>query len=219
MTLAQNNLEQHYNLLPTRSDAELRLIHQQGFSRYGIVAMLLDDKDRMLLLEHAESDKANAGMWGALGETSQVYHDNDNGLWQVEPAVRTVLRGIKEEAGADVCASELSVSASTPYFETTWPIGTQYGNKKSFAVSPIITLSALAVEQIMDAQIPEGEITAKQFVNVDHVSYYRLRPGMTQWLQHAKVACTNRSNDTIPLASEPWTNATNIQDAKLTEMF
>lgn len=217
MTIAPGNFELTREKLPEPDEQDLRVMHRSGFLRYGVAAMLLDDANRMLLLEHSASDKVEAGMWGTLCETSQAFRAA--GQWYIEPPAHTLLRGIREETGADVDPDQLYLPSSGAYFETTWPVGTQHGNGLSHAVSPIVFMSAEAVETIMDAPLPLDEITTKRLVELDSVNDYRLRPGMLKWLGEAQLALAQVSPTVAPLESSAWIHPSDMQDARLTDMF
>jgi hypothetical protein len=217
MTIAPDKFDQLSEKLPERNEADLRDLQRRGFMRYGIVAMLLDGNERMLLLEHAASDKADSGMWGALGETSHVFEEA--GHWHVEPPAHTLLRGIREETGAIIDPGQLHLPVTGAYFETTWPIGTQHGNGLSHALAPIVFMSPDAVDSIMDAPLPEDEIVTKNMIRLESVRDYPLRPGMYKWLEEAQKALLRASTEIVPLENAPWVHPSTVQDARFSEMF
>lgn len=217
MTIAPDKSDFMCERLPEPNEQDLRDMHQSGYLRYGVAAMLLDKANRMLLLEHSASDKVESGMWGTLCETSQAFRVA--GQWHIEPPAHTLLRGIHEETGASIDPSQLYLPSAGAYFETTWPVGTQYGNGLSHAVSPIVFMSAEAVETIMDAPLPPDEITTKRLVHLESVSDYRLRPGMLKWLGEAQLALAQASTTAAPLENSTWVHPVNVQDARLSEMF
>lgn len=156
-------------------------------------------------------------MWGALGETCQVYEQN--GHWQVEPPSHMLLRGLREETGAILESNQLYLPTSGAYFETNWPVGTQHGNGKSQALSPIVYMTPEAVDHIMDAPLPKDEIITKKLVKLDLVSDYHLRPGMSSWLNEARDALIHASTSAMPLEEAEWEHPKNIRDAIFSEMF
>jgi hypothetical protein len=217
MSLTNSSLGVETGYLPHHQESDLRKMHTDGFMRYGVVAMVLDYQNRLLLLEHASSDKASAGMWGALGETSHVYKDGE--VWNVEPVGSTVLRGLAEETNADLSISDFDTPTYGNCIDTSWPIGTHCLDQYAYASVPLLYAPTETIEKIMDAPLQNDEITAKKMVPLEQVMHYELRPGTISWLAIGAAAISLSSNETVPLQTQTWQPNNNVQDAVLSKMF
>ncbi|MCX6729326.1 MAG: hypothetical protein NTV95_01590 [Candidatus Saccharibacteria bacterium] len=217
MSLINSSLGVETGYLPHHQESDLREMHAQGFMRYGVVAMVLDDQNRLLLLEHAASDKTEEGMWGALGETSHAF--KNNGTWEVEPVGTTVIRGLREETNADLKPEDFDTPVFGNCIDTSWPIGSRFLDQYAYASVPLLFAGPETVEKIMDAPVNNEEIRSKRMVTLDRVLNYELRKGTIAWLAIGATALSTASNDTVPLQSQPWTPNGSIQDAVLSELF
>ena len=217
MSLINSSLGVETGYLPHHQESDLREMHAQGFMRYGVVAMVLDDQNRLLLLEHAASDKTEEGMWGALGETSHAF--KNNGTWEVEPVGTTVIRGLREETNADLKPEDFDTPVFGNCIDTSWPIGSRFLDQYAYASVPLLFAGPETVEKIMDAPVNNEEIRSKRMVPLDRVLNYELRKGTIAWLAIGATALSTASNDTVPLQSQPWTPNGSVQDAVLSELF
>ena len=217
MSLINSSLGVETGYLPHHQESDLREMHAQGFMRYGVVAMVLDDQNRLLLLEHAASDKTEEGMWGALGETSHAF--KNNGTWEVEPVGTTVIRGLREETNADLKPEDFDTPVFGNCIDTSWPIGSRFLDQYAYASVPLLFAGPETVEKIMDAPVNNEEIRSKRMVPLDRVLNYELRKGTIAWLAIGATALSTASNDTVPLQSQPWTPNGSVRDAVLSELF
>ena len=217
MSLINSSLGVETGYLPHHQESDLRDMHAKGFMRYGVVAMVLDDQNRLLLLEHAASDKTEEGMWGALGETSHAF--KNNGTWEVEPVGTTVIRGLREETNADLKPEDFDTPVFGNCIDTSWPIGSRFLDQYAYASVPLLFAGPETVEKIMDAPVNNEEIRSKRMVPLDRVLNYELRKGTIAWLAIGATALSTASNDTVPLQSQPWTPNGTVQDAVLSELF
>lgn len=217
MSLINSSLGVETGYLPHHQESDLRDMHANGFMRYGVVAMVLDYKDRLLLLEHAASDKTEEGMWGALGETSHVFKDGST--WKVEPVGSTVIRGLSEETNADLKPEDFDTPVFGNCIDTSWPIGSRFLDQYAYASVPLLFAGPETVEKIMDAPVNNEEIRSKRMVPLDRVLNYELRKGTIAWLAIGATALSTASNETVPLQSQPWTPNGTVQDAVLSELF
>ena len=217
MSLINSSLGVETGYLPHHQESDLRDMHAKGFMRYGVVAMVLDDQNRLLLLEHAASDKTEEGMWGALGETSHAF--KNNGTWEVEPVGTTVIRGLREETNADLKPEDFDTPVFGNCIDTSWPIGSRFLDQYAYASVPLLFAGPETVEKIMDAPVNNEEIRSKRMVPLDRVLNYELRKGTIAWLAIGATALSTASNDTVPLQSQPWTPNGSVRDAVLSELF
>ena len=217
MSLINSSLGVETGYLPHHQESDLRDMHAKGFMRYGVVAMVLDDQNRLLLLEHAASDKTEEGMWGALGETSHAF--KNNGTWEVEPVGTTVIRGLREETNADLKPEDFDTPVFGNCIDTSWPIGSRFLDQYAYASVPLLFAGPETVEKIMDAPVNNEEIRSKRMVPLDRVLNYELRTGTIAWLAIGATALSTASNDTVPLQSQPWTPNGSVRDAVLSELF
>ena len=217
MSLTNSGVDLEAGYLPHHQETDLRNMHADGYMRYGVVAMVLDYQHRLLMLEHAASDKTDAGMWGALGETSHVYQEGNN--WEVEPVGSTVLRGLREEANVELEAEDFKTPLHGNCIDTAWPIGLRFLDQYAYASVPLLFASPTTVEKIMDAPINNDEIVSKKMVPLEQVLQYELRPGTVSWLALGGAALSIASIETVPLQSQSWTPNDTVQDAVLSKMF
>jgi len=217
MSLTNSSTRVETGYLPHHTEADLRNIHAEGFMRYGVVAMILDYQNRLLLLEHAASDKTDEGMWGALGETSHVYQEGER--WSVEPVGTTILRGLHEEANVDLEAADFETPTQGNCIDTPWPIGLRFLDQYAYASVPLLFASAQTVEKIMDAPLDNDEIVAKKMVPLEQVFQYELRPGTVSWLTLGAAALSIASNEVVPMQTQAWKPNNSVQDAVLSKMF
>ena len=217
MSLTNSSLGVETGYLPHHQESDLREMHTNGFMRYGVVAMVLDYQNRLLLLEHASSDKTSEGMWGALGETSHVF--KEDGMWNVEPVSATVVRGLIEETNADLDISDFDTPTFGNCIDTSWPIGKHFLDQYAYASVPLLYAPNETIEKIMDAPLQNDEITAKKMVPLEQVMHYELRPGTVSWLAIGAAAISLSSNETVPLQTQAWRPNDSVQDAVLSKMF
>lgn len=182
------------------------------------MAMVLNSVGDLPLLEHRASAKVEAGMWGALGETSHVI--NTAASWQIEPTGTTLLRGMKEELNIDVDQKDLRVPARQSVFGCEWPVGTQYPGQLSNALCPIVEVSPSLERAILRSR-PSSEIMQATFTSLDTVNPF-LRPGMINWLKQVRlIAIRNEGSPLNSFAQPDWihSNHPNVIDAILGGMF
>lgn len=207
--------------IPTPNDNDLRnMYQQQRMMRWGIVAAIMRRSEagtsQVLLMRHAGSDKTPHGSWGALGETSRIRTDPSSGAREVEPTTATLLRGISEEIGLHVAASDLQASVHRPYLDTTWPVGKNYPGQVGGARSPMVFVSAGLAEQITQAGPSTEILGGRKFFEIGEAmalaqraaraeSTELVRYGLQDWLHVTQATLSDIHNDQLaPLASEPW---------------
>ncbi len=208
-------------VVPALSDRELKALFRDGWSRVGVVALILDEDGNALLLEHTASDKTTDGMWGSLGETSLARYHGDE--WELEPPMNTLLRGISEELGLNVPVSELRRPSKVPFFTMAWPVGVDNPTEQAFAICPIVVVSNQLRQQITEAPLSE-EITSATFVPLRDVvqNKFNLRPGASLWAERAADVVIANSNCYLEKIEPPaaFIEASyRVQDAILPEMY
>lgn len=163
--------------------AELHDLHRAQFHRTGIIAALINPEGKILMLEHEETQKTKAGMWAPLGETAKVVANPQSDA-HIEPSIVTVLRGIREEIGLELQASELRTSAQ-PGFQTIWPVGMFEGKPHdghTHAYTPVLHVSESVANRLVQEMQPNEEVAAAQWVSFEQVATRALcRPGLQYW--------------------------------------
>lgn len=174
--------------IATLSDLELRGLYQDGFSRVGVLPLILDSYGNILLLQHRQSDKTESGMWGTLGETSKVRPEGTG--WVMEPPSVTVLRGIQEELGVTPQPEELRQPDRVHSFHMSWPVGVNHAGASAYAICPVLVVSDQLRAAILAAP-PTAEIARRQFMSPDQINNLTfMRPGMLAWLMEADKTIT-----------------------------
>ena len=204
-------------LVPTLTDAELRQLHAEGIQRVGIVALLVDsERQRMLLLEHTQSEKSQAGMWGALGETALVATQGDG--WKIEAPMDTLARGLQEELKVPASTGQLWVPRRLPFFSLEWPVGVN-STDTAFAICPVVVVSDELAAAIGNAEATE-EVSTNTFTPIDQASAYDMRPGMERWLPHAIDAIDKNAGSGLVVVHLPVDELQGqTQDAILDNMY
>ncbi len=169
-------------------EPRLQGIHQEGYRRLGIVSLILNRNLEVLLLEHTESEKCRAGMWGPLGETA--LGQQIDGEWYAESPMETLLRGYKEELGHELPLDDVSYVPDMPYFTFSWPVGINDTSANAFAVCPILIAGDKLAAKIESAS-KTPEVTSARFAGSELAtedpafSLVSLRPGVVAWLLEA----------------------------------
>lgn len=208
--------EAEATLIPTLTDEEMRALYNEGISRIGIVALLADSEgERVLLLEHTASDKSKAGMWGALGETSQVASRQVG--WELEAPLDTLARGLQEER--KVGFPKLWVPNRVPVFFMEWPVGVDRTDV-AYAICPVVILDDEMVQAIEAAPVTD-EVSRSVFVPVEQAADGKvLRPGMDMWLPKALDALdANAGAELVSVAASADGLPGQTQDAILEDLY
>jgi hypothetical protein len=169
-------------MLPVISPEDLTTVRVSGWARVGIVAAIIDDRDRLLMLDHHPNDKLAESALGPLAETSQAFRDEGN--LHIESAVQTLARGIREELGlADPGTLDLQAQPVGAWITSTWPVGDRHEQQQALAICPIVHIGPRQREALLDTFKPTEEIQAVRFINpADIVAEHRTRPGTAAWL-------------------------------------
>lgn len=200
------------------SDLELRGLYRDGFSRVGVLPLILDSNGNILLLQHRRSDKTEAGMWGTLGETSKVRHEGTG--WVMEPPAITVLRGIKEELKVTPLLENLRQPDRVHSFHMSWPVGVNYTDASAYAICPVIVVSD-QLRAAISAAPSTVEIAEHRFLPPDEIKNLSfMRPGMLTWLMEAdKIMAANYGAKLSPLGVSPVRAEAFTDDAILAKMY
>lgn len=177
-------------LLPSKAKETLpRLCHDDihqaaklGIARIGIVAAILDQQQRLLVLEHKESDKSPAGSLGPLAETAQLAETGSGVV--VETTTHTLSRGIREELGVEK-PQTLNIRAKRmgAWALNRWPVGVNYSHQAALAICPVVHLGPEEAERIMDEYEETAETTRVIFVPIGELrDIQNVRPGTHAWL-------------------------------------
>ncbi len=205
----------------------LQSLYRDGWQRIGIVALVLDPDDKLLLLQHRGNDKIVEGMWGPLAETSVV--QDEGSKLDMESPIETISRGFKEELGLEIKDDTLEKSIKG-YFTMGWPVGINGALLKAFAICPVVHLDRESAESI-PTNLPTDEIMSARFFNYAKGSGdglpALLRPGTSDWLRIAEnpigcraIGCTSLSAlGLYRFPHERFPYSQDQQDAIFTEMF
>lgn len=166
--------------LPNPTEADLRQLAAQGWMRFGIVVALIDDRRRIMMLEHRPSAKAPTGALGPMAETAQLSRLRDEVT--VETTVQTLARAIREELGRDPTGTPLRARKVGSWELTKWPVGYSYGDQQAFGISPIVHVTREQRDRIQDEFTGTEEISGVQFMSLDQIGERNVRPGTHIWL-------------------------------------
>lgn len=169
-------------VLPSASTADLRMLRAQGWMRYGIVAAIVDDRQRIMMLSHRHSAKTPGGALGPLAETAQV--GRSQGGVVVETTQETLARALREELGQeDPTKVALRARRTGSWRLNSWPVGTNFGAQRAFAVCPIAHITGEQRQRLQDEFPGTEEIDAVRFMTADQIDEYNnVRPGTRAWL-------------------------------------
>jgi hypothetical protein len=211
--------------LPNYTEAHLLELYEAGMHRYGVMAAFFNTGGQILMLEHEESPKTKAGMWGPLGETSHVKRDA-RGNWHVEPLLLTMLRGLKEEIHVSLEPEDMWLPSDEPSILTTWPLGMIDGRMvpggKTIAQTPIVHVSDEVAEMLV-AGSSSDEVRQAAWLRPEDVQRLALlRPGVQSWI--GRVVQQDRATSKSAFANpelSAWHPglASVAQDAILHTMF
>jgi hypothetical protein len=203
----------------------LNTLRQEGYQRLGVVSLILNRNFEVLLLEHAESEKNRAGMWGPLGETALAQPTEEG--WTAESSMETLARGYKEELGHELPFNEVRYAPDMPYFTFSWPVGINDTTANAFAVCPIIVVDEQLASRIESAS-KTPEVTSARFAGSELAtedpafSLVSLRPGVVAWLLEAGE-CINSVRDAdlkpLPLPVNRFDYSVPSQDAIFSNMY
>lgn len=168
--------------LPSPSAGDLRVLRAQGWSRFGIVAAVVDDRQRIMMLSHRGSAKVPIGALGPMAETAQI--GCIEGRVAVETTQDTLARALREELGQDNPTKVALRARHAGSWELNfWPVGTNFGAQRAFAVCPIVHITGEQRERLQDEFVGTEEISALRFMAPDQIDECdNIRPGTRAWL-------------------------------------
>jgi hypothetical protein len=204
----------------TFDDTFLRAMHREGLARVGLMTLFMDEHGNFLMLQHDESEKCDAGMWGVLGETSKAQPDGEG--WRLEAPVRTVIRGLWEELGVTAEAYELRTFADNAVFDMTWPVGVRNPGQRVYALCPTFIISDELRQRILDTSPPKGEILDRAFFTAEQaMTLGSFRPGMVEWFMKFDEVSRRRGSVLVSVATPPELDESQgeIEDAILANMY
>jgi hypothetical protein len=167
------------SVFPSLDVGALRAIRDCGWKVVGIVAALVDEQQRLLMLRHKGSEKTPDGAWGPLAETSQF--SVSQGVVQVVEGVDdTISRAGSEELGIDLSLSGVSVKRFGSWLLNSWPVGVSYPGQQAYAVCPFLYVDSGVCAGFAETQ----EIEGYSFMRPDEIMNGRsLRSGTEGWLR------------------------------------
>lgn len=169
-------------ILPAADVRDLRRMRDAGFDRYGVVAAIVDDLGRLLMLSHVGNSKTPDGALGPLAETAKLAINGDD--ISVEATAQTLLRGVREELGIeDTDSIGFRARRAGGWVLNNWPVGTAYANQTALAVCPVLHVDAAGAQAILDSFQPNDEISGIRFMSPGEIRQApNLRDGTQAWL-------------------------------------
>jgi hypothetical protein len=206
--------------LPSATAADLRLLRWQGWMRFGIVAAIIDDSQRFLMLEHRVSAKNLAGALGPMAETTQLAKTPSGVV--VESTEETLARALREELGLnDPEGIDLHARPRGAWELYSWPVGVDYGDQQALAVCPVLRISDEQGESIEGQFTGTPEIRHMRFMTLDEIEQqHNLRPGTEGWLGAVATSplMDMRSGEGTRLLLPPGAALPGAVDARLQEV-
>ena len=206
--------------LPVFDDSRLRMLHEEGWNRVGVLGLVLDSEGNALFLQHAASDKNPQGAWGTLGETSLTLKNNEE--WVIENPLQTLIRGMQEELGVPVSVNDIRMPERSPFFHMGWPVGTSDLNESAFAICPVVVISNELKTAIL-ASGPTEEIDYKIFAPLDTLAKAEpMRHGTDIWIKRAVQSTADNLASHLSEVQEPPVLGRDhplVQDAILVNMY
>lgn len=205
--------------LPRPTAADLRQLAAQGWMRFGIVAAVVDDHRRIMMLEHRPSSKTPAGALGPLAETAQL--GRVDGKIAVETTEETLARAVSEELGQSPPTLQLRARKVGSWELNSWPVGINHGNQRAFGVCPVVHVTGDERERIEDEFAGTEEIRAVRFMTPEQIDgYHNVRPGTNLWL--GTVAASPLMDlppeESLWISLPPATPLPEAMDARLQEV-
>ncbi len=168
----------------------------------GVMAAIVDPKDRLLVLEHEGSDKAPDGAYGPLGETSRIKRAADEIF--VESTEQTLGRGVQEELNKVPSDLKLRSKKIGAWMIYNWPVGRSYEGQYAFAVAPVVHIDATEGERLIEEFEPTDEVRRISFRTMDEIkSKENVRPGTHGWTEKIRESgLVEAKRDLQPLLFE-----------------
>jgi hypothetical protein len=168
--------------LPSPDAKDILKIREMGFTRVGIVAAVIDEQDRILMLQHRGSEKSPDGALGPLAETAQAGR-GINGSLQVESTAHTLSRGIHEELGVPPSSLQLRAKSVGAWVLARWPVG-KNSSAEALAVCPVVRVTGTDAQKILTGFTGTDEISDVAFMTPEEIrGHDNLRPGVRDWLE------------------------------------
>lgn len=179
---------------------DLKQLKEQGWSRVGIVAIIMDSYGNILISENPpDDDKVPRRQYGFSSETSHIYGDT------IESPLETLARCISEELDIDD-PSEINahIPATNPYIIVQWPVGGKHENEFALAICPVVIVdddSAKLLTKIPDYSSPlkKNEVTAADFIEPYRIPRLDCRDGIDETLR--QIRSSGLLDPGIPLKS------------------
>ena len=205
--------------LPAPSMTDLAQLKEGGWSRFGIVAAVTNEKGEVLMLEHVASPKTPEGSLGPLAETA-VYRRNGQNGWEVETVAETLRRSLQEEMGIE--QPETIGLATLPRGSWTldcWPVGGAFIDSYAFAVCPVVLVPRES-ESFFRRFVNTPEIRRAAFIPLEEIlaaPSQALREGTQDWALSIQASrlISQRTGFTPLEFSLRDTNSSEWQDADL----
>jgi hypothetical protein len=169
--------------LPAPTAADLTDLKYAGWSHVGIVAALVDDRQRILMLQHRPSDKTPSGAWGPLAETTQLARTETGA--QVERTIDTLARGLREEVSvADPSRLEVAARYVGSWVVNRWPVGGRHVGQFALALCPVVHVSRGVRQELENMYRPNNETSSMAFMDPEQIAALdHVRFGTHTWLR------------------------------------
>jgi len=150
----------------------LRILQASGYLALGTVSVISsfsEGAQKILMLHHREYDQKiqPGGAWGLPAETARgVYRD---GQIQVESALQTMFRGLREEIGIQVGFPALQARAIGAYTSCAWPRG-YYREGFAYGVMPIMHfVDPTEADKLVETYTPQDETDGLAFMTPEEI--------------------------------------------------
>lgn len=165
----------------------LRTLRESGYVALGTVSVIssvFEGSQKILMLHHKEYGQKiqPGGAWGLPAETARATYQD--GRIQVENALQTMFRGLREEIGVQVGFPALQARSIGAYASCAWPRG-YYREGYAFGVLPIMHfVNASEANRLVETYTPQVETDSIAFMTLAEI---RALP--QQALRVGTIAC------------------------------
>ncbi len=167
-------------MLPALSFDTVSQLTASGWSRVGLMVPLITRASKLIMLQHNQTTKTEAGMLGPLGETSK-------GLQPVvEQPLGTLYRGLQEETGTrEPQTLGLRMRVNGGWFINRWPVGVRYPDSYALAICPPVYVPPHTEERLLAHGHSNEEVKNMYIMSpgdIKDTAPHQLRPGVLDWL-------------------------------------
>ena len=189
--VAIENLHSSIDVLHLEQQAEQVLEQGRRLVKFGIAVIVLDDTDRMLVLEHEARD--NEFQQGALGASMETYRYISGTISTAESPMQAWQRSLKEELGLDedgFTDAGLFIAEDSVFNTGEFIFGKDSAGFENFAVCNGLIVRTSNPGAFLGLGRTE-EILRADFIKIDELlrtNSSELRPGFKGWLEFMLVS-------------------------------